>query len=281
MPMPDEIVGLLRSTITFKWADGHETRYRARDLRLACRCADVHRGDLRPRAARAGHGPRERRAKRIELDRPVRHLDRVERRPHHRHLQLPRPARELPVRGRARPLATRASGDAQSISRGARSKRARELVDGAEEARMLEEAAFDLCLPGKSTKVSPMIIVSTPCPGTPGSAITSPSTSRTTPAQVPGHRRRATRTTTWFCRRRRVVGEPGGRPGHHHRGGDARGSRSPCRRRCRAPTRRRRDRASAPDGGRQREAPRASRRPLFHDRATAARGAGHRLVFVC
>jgi ATP-binding protein involved in chromosome partitioning len=39
MPMPDEIVGLLRSTITIKWGDGHETRYRARDLRLACRCA--------------------------------------------------------------------------------------------------------------------------------------------------------------------------------------------------------------------------------------------------
>jgi ATP-binding protein involved in chromosome partitioning len=39
MPMPDEIVGLLRSNITFKWPDGHESRYRARDLRLACRCA--------------------------------------------------------------------------------------------------------------------------------------------------------------------------------------------------------------------------------------------------
>ena len=39
MPMPDEIVGLLRSTITIKWGDGHETKYRARDLRLACRCA--------------------------------------------------------------------------------------------------------------------------------------------------------------------------------------------------------------------------------------------------
>ena len=25
MPMPDEIVGLLRSKITFKWSDGHET----------------------------------------------------------------------------------------------------------------------------------------------------------------------------------------------------------------------------------------------------------------
>ena len=39
MPMPDEIIGLLRSTITFKWPDGHETKYPARALRLACRCA--------------------------------------------------------------------------------------------------------------------------------------------------------------------------------------------------------------------------------------------------
>ena len=39
MPMPNEIVGLLRSKITLKWSDGHETVYRARDLRLACRCA--------------------------------------------------------------------------------------------------------------------------------------------------------------------------------------------------------------------------------------------------
>ena len=39
MPMPDEIVGLLRSKITFKWSDGHETIYPARHLRLACRCA--------------------------------------------------------------------------------------------------------------------------------------------------------------------------------------------------------------------------------------------------
>jgi ATP-binding protein involved in chromosome partitioning len=39
MPMPDEIVGLLRSKITFKWDDGHETVYPARSLRLACRCA--------------------------------------------------------------------------------------------------------------------------------------------------------------------------------------------------------------------------------------------------
>ena len=39
MPMPEEIVGLLRSKITIKWADGHETSYAARDLRLRCRCA--------------------------------------------------------------------------------------------------------------------------------------------------------------------------------------------------------------------------------------------------
>jgi ATP-binding protein involved in chromosome partitioning len=39
MPMPEEIVGLLRSKITFKWGDGHETIYAARHLRLACRCA--------------------------------------------------------------------------------------------------------------------------------------------------------------------------------------------------------------------------------------------------
>jgi ATP-binding protein involved in chromosome partitioning len=39
MAMPEEIVGLLRTTITIKWSDGHETRYPARALRLACRCA--------------------------------------------------------------------------------------------------------------------------------------------------------------------------------------------------------------------------------------------------
>jgi ATP-binding protein involved in chromosome partitioning len=37
--MPEEIVGLLRSKITFKWPNGHESAYAARDLRLACRCA--------------------------------------------------------------------------------------------------------------------------------------------------------------------------------------------------------------------------------------------------
>lgn len=39
MPMPEEIVGLLRSKITIKWPDGHETVYGARTLRLSCRCA--------------------------------------------------------------------------------------------------------------------------------------------------------------------------------------------------------------------------------------------------
>lgn len=37
--MPEEIVGLLRSKITIKWDDGHETVYPARQLRLRCRCA--------------------------------------------------------------------------------------------------------------------------------------------------------------------------------------------------------------------------------------------------
>jgi len=39
MPMPNEIVGLLRSTITITWDDEHVSVYPARALRLACRCA--------------------------------------------------------------------------------------------------------------------------------------------------------------------------------------------------------------------------------------------------
>lgn len=39
MPLPTEIIGLLRSTITLKWPDGHESRWPARELRLGCRCA--------------------------------------------------------------------------------------------------------------------------------------------------------------------------------------------------------------------------------------------------
>lgn len=39
MPMPTEIVGLLRSSVTITWDDGHTSPYAARDLRLACRCA--------------------------------------------------------------------------------------------------------------------------------------------------------------------------------------------------------------------------------------------------
>lgn len=39
MPMPVEIVALLRSTIAITWEDDHKTVYGARDLRLHCRCA--------------------------------------------------------------------------------------------------------------------------------------------------------------------------------------------------------------------------------------------------
>lgn len=39
-PMPTEIVGLLRSTLTITWDDGHTSVYPARALRLACRCAN-------------------------------------------------------------------------------------------------------------------------------------------------------------------------------------------------------------------------------------------------
>ena len=41
--MPIEIVGLLRSTITFVWDDEHSSVYPARELRLACRCAHASR----------------------------------------------------------------------------------------------------------------------------------------------------------------------------------------------------------------------------------------------
>jgi ATP-binding protein involved in chromosome partitioning len=39
MPMPIQIVGLLRSTIAITWEDEHQTAYPARQLRLLCRCA--------------------------------------------------------------------------------------------------------------------------------------------------------------------------------------------------------------------------------------------------
>ena len=39
MPMPVEIVGLLRSTVSITWEDEHRTVYPARELRLRCRCA--------------------------------------------------------------------------------------------------------------------------------------------------------------------------------------------------------------------------------------------------
>lgn len=39
MPMPVEIIGLRRPTITFVWEDDHQSEYGARELRLRCRCA--------------------------------------------------------------------------------------------------------------------------------------------------------------------------------------------------------------------------------------------------
>jgi ATP-binding protein involved in chromosome partitioning len=38
--MPEEIVGLLRPTITFTWADGHVSVFPPRTVRLMCRCAE-------------------------------------------------------------------------------------------------------------------------------------------------------------------------------------------------------------------------------------------------
>jgi ATP-binding protein involved in chromosome partitioning len=67
MPIPDEIIGLLRSKITFKWPDGHETAYPARELRLRCRCAGcVEETSGRPLLDPA-KVPETVRAKRIEL----------------------------------------------------------------------------------------------------------------------------------------------------------------------------------------------------------------------
>jgi ATP-binding protein involved in chromosome partitioning len=40
MPLPLEIIGLDRDTITFVWEDEHQSVYPARDLRLRCRCAN-------------------------------------------------------------------------------------------------------------------------------------------------------------------------------------------------------------------------------------------------
>src|SRR5215470_237163 len=39
MPLPIEIVGLGRDDVRIVWDEDHESSYRARDLRLRCRCA--------------------------------------------------------------------------------------------------------------------------------------------------------------------------------------------------------------------------------------------------
>jgi len=67
VPMPDEIVGLLRSRITIKWPDGHETVYAARDLRLRCRCAMCVEETSGKPLLEAASVPENVRAKQIEL----------------------------------------------------------------------------------------------------------------------------------------------------------------------------------------------------------------------
>lgn len=65
--MPTEIIGLLRSKLTFRWDDGCEVTLPARDLRLRCRCAQcVDEGSGRPLVEPAKISPNIR-AKRIEL----------------------------------------------------------------------------------------------------------------------------------------------------------------------------------------------------------------------
>lgn len=67
MPIPDEIIGLLRSNITLKWGDGHETTYVARDLRLACRCAECIEETTGRKLIDPSTVPNNMRAKHIEL----------------------------------------------------------------------------------------------------------------------------------------------------------------------------------------------------------------------
>ena len=53
MPMPVEIVGLLRSTITFVWEDEHKSVYPARAAAPRLPLRAVHRGDDGQAAARS------------------------------------------------------------------------------------------------------------------------------------------------------------------------------------------------------------------------------------
>lgn len=65
--MPTEIIGLLRSKLTFKWPDGCETVIGARDLRMRCHCAqcvDEHTGEPLLDSGRVGQNIR---AKNIRL----------------------------------------------------------------------------------------------------------------------------------------------------------------------------------------------------------------------
>lgn len=67
MAMPSEIIGLLRSKLTFRWPDGCEVMISSRDLRLRCRCAQcVDEGSGRPLVEPTKVAPTIR-AKRIEL----------------------------------------------------------------------------------------------------------------------------------------------------------------------------------------------------------------------
>lgn len=67
MPMPTEIIGLLRSRLTFKWPDGCETVIAARDLRLRCRCAQCVDEVTGAPLLEAGRVPDNVRAKNIRL----------------------------------------------------------------------------------------------------------------------------------------------------------------------------------------------------------------------